>query len=722
MTRLLSRIFPLVPLTVLLTVLAAAQTPFWSASNGPYGGIVDYLAVHPNGSIFAAARSNGIFRSTNAGVSWQDVSAGLQEVTVWTFAIHQNGNIFAGSDGGGVYRSTNFGSSWNKLPGMNGLAVLSLAIDTTGIVYAGTVGNGIWTSIDSGASWQVLPGPFSNKFVYALAVDNGSDTTSNGTLYAGILGVGQGEFGIYRSSDRGISWRADSNTVSTNILSLHVDKSGVVYAGTQSSGILRFSKPFNAWEAYNLGMTTGSVYFVTTGPGGELYAGTNAGGVFRRKPGEPWQQINAGLENRYILSLAFSQEGTIIAGTGGAGIYQTSLQTISWNPTNNGFSSLDRPVLHKTSQGHLYTGTYRGGLYRSTDQGETWVSVHPLFMNHGILSVASGPQGQLYVGIVESPSVYRSVDGGLNWTPLKDGFADSSTYAIEVSPSGVVFAASTIGLYRLDPQADQWVAYDAFRLSIINDILAIDTTTILFAAENGIFRSSNSGSTWTIQAQGAQELYVKDLVSLPNGFLAAAFDQRGVYLSQDSGKTWVQKISGLTNLRARSLAANGQGELYLGTSGGGVFRSSYDASFWSVLNSGIGSLDIRSMTASPNNTIFAGTFRSGLYRGAAAVVRIENSDGGTPKEFSLSQNFPNPFNPSTTIRFELPEPGFVNLKVFDGLGREVATLLNGETPAGTHQVTLDLLSSRLFHLSTGIYYYRLTAGSFSQTRRMILLK
>ncbi len=88
-----------------------------------------------------------------------------------------------------------------------------------------------------------------------------------------------------------------------------------------------------------------------------------------------------------------------------------------------------------------------------------------------------------------------------------------------------------------------------------------------------------------------------------------------------------------------------------------------------------------------------------------------------PDKFALEQNYPNPFNPSTTIRYALPAQAQVTLTVFDALGRSVAELVNGEQVAGEHQVRFD--GSRL---SSGVYYYRLQAGSWSATRKLLLVK
>jgi hypothetical protein len=88
-----------------------------------------------------------------------------------------------------------------------------------------------------------------------------------------------------------------------------------------------------------------------------------------------------------------------------------------------------------------------------------------------------------------------------------------------------------------------------------------------------------------------------------------------------------------------------------------------------------------------------------------------------PWEFTLQQNFPNPFNPTTDLRFTIADLRFVSLKVFNVLGQEVATLVNGQLPAGSYDVTFDAR-----FLSSGVYFYQLTAGGMVQTKKMILEK
>jgi len=103
------------------------------------------------------------------------------------------------------------------------------------------------------------------------------------------------------------------------------------------------------------------------------------------------------------------------------------------------------------------------------------------------------------------------------------------------------------------------------------------------------------------------------------------------------------------------------------------------------------------------------------------IIEVEVA---VPNIFSLEQNYPNPFNPSTTIRYEIPEQSFVTIKVYDILGNEITTLVNEEKAAGNYEVEFNTSShsGNVRNLTSGIYFYRLQAGSFIETKKMILMK
>ncbi len=104
---------------------------------------------------------------------------------------------------------------------------------------------------------------------------------------------------------------------------------------------------------------------------------------------------------------------------------------------------------------------------------------------------------------------------------------------------------------------------------------------------------------------------------------------------------------------------------------------------------------------------------------ATMPTEIKEADQ-LPFQFTLSQNFPNPFNPSTMIMYNLTSPAYVTLKVYNTLGNEVAVLVNGYQNSGGHMADFDIGNTQ--GLASGVYFYRLKAGSLEQTRKMMLIK
>jgi hypothetical protein len=106
--------------------------------------------------------------------------------------------------------------------------------------------------------------------------------------------------------------------------------------------------------------------------------------------------------------------------------------------------------------------------------------------------------------------------------------------------------------------------------------------------------------------------------------------------------------------------------------------------------------------------------------GASTAIAARGDREGSssaPAGYALDQNFPNPFNPVTLIKFSIPEAGLVHLTVHNVLGQEVAEVVNREAPAGVFEVSFD--ASRL---ASGVYYYKLTSGNFADTKRMVVVK
>jgi Tol biopolymer transport system component len=102
---------------------------------------------------------------------------------------------------------------------------------------------------------------------------------------------------------------------------------------------------------------------------------------------------------------------------------------------------------------------------------------------------------------------------------------------------------------------------------------------------------------------------------------------------------------------------------------------------------------------------------------SAEEATVSSFAATVPREFKLGQNYPNPFNPTTVIEYVIPKDEFVSLIVYNPLGKEVAILARGISPAGVHSVTFDAEQ-----LPSGVYFYRLVAGTFKETKKLVVVK
>jgi hypothetical protein len=192
-------------------------------------------------------------------------------------------------------------------------------------------------------------------------------------------------------------------------------------------------------------------------------------------------------------------------------------------------------------------------------------------------------------------------------------------------------------------------------------------------------------------------------------------------------KVYNTSNSGLPDNNVRSIAIDGSGNKWIGT--GGLFVQGkglalFDEIDWKVYNtsnSGLPVNQVPSIAIDGNENKWIGTFGGGLavYKkgGIVSIERNSTSPKFSPTKYRLGQNFPNPFNPSTKIKFELPKPETVKIEIYNIIGQKIETLLNQPMPEGYHEVTFNAQN-----LSSGIYLYRVEAGALQDVKKMILLR
>jgi photosystem II stability/assembly factor-like uncharacterized protein len=295
-------------------------------------------------------------------------------------------------------------------------------------------------------------------------------------------------------------------------------------------------------------------------------------------------------------------------------------------------------------------------------------------------------------GLSRTPSgrVLKTTDAGLSWqTVLEDTLGSNQRVSfLAASSSGAVAAVRSGGLSLSADGGATWADPSYF-----SGPLAFDPGGTLVAGSGNLFRSSDLGASWSVlQATG---LFIGGQGSIT--FLAHG----------SSGEL-------LVGTRADATA---------GTVESGVFRSVDDGESFTNVSAGVGIGSrpwITTISRVPS-AVLVGTSGEGLYR-STTVSGVDEVAMSVPSSFRLEQNFPNPFNPSTTIRYDLPMTSRVTLRVFNVLGQLIETIVLAEQSAGSRQIAWN--ADR--HPS-GLYIYRLVArgsdgSTFVQAKKMMLVK
>jgi photosystem II stability/assembly factor-like uncharacterized protein len=363
----------------------------------------------------------------------------------------------------------------------------------------------------------------------------------------------------------------------------------------------------------------------------------------------------------------------------------------------------------------LFTATSDSGVYRSTDNGNTW-SAAKTGLPRDILTITSTGT-MLFAG--RDAGVYRSTNHGGTWTPTNTGLTNPSVYALLVTGTTLLAGTAGNGVFRSTDNGASWTAANAGMTTAIIQALAGGASNMFAGTRTGgVYRSTDNGSTWTQMNTGLTSLNVLALCFTGSDLYMGSAGG-GIFRSTNNGALWTPIPTGLTTTTIYSLCVSGANIFAGGLPGGfaNVFLSTNNGASWSSLSGVLPLVTINSLTITSTH-ILAGTAARGIWRlpfsGLTAVGgRIE---GEIPQNTSLNQNFPNPFNPSTTIRFELPKASAITLKIFNTLGQEVSVLVNEQKSPGYYQLQWNA------SVPSGIYFYRLQAGEYVEVRKMVLLR
>ncbi len=365
-------------------------------------------------------------------------------------------------------------------------------------------------------------------------------------------------------------------------------------------------------------------------------------------------------------------------------------------------------------------------LFLSTDDGLTWrpvdtILIHntnPLSFNIQIPQISVfGDSTNFFVGIGDidgdSGNVYLSTDNGVSWTEQDSSFPRNiSSFAIIDT---TIFVAGGSGVELSTDNCISWSA-----TSEVPAVWVLCTLgNVIFAGTEGygIFRSTNNGANW-VQLDTA--IYYADIATVGDILFAGAsygsYSGGGLFASSDSGMSWSADTA-LADHKVNLLFGNGS-DLFAETSSGLYFSASNGGKWKNILAGTFAdSINIEALTVCDSNLLVGTAY--GVWSCPLSEITAVKRQAfpATPTSFNLEQNYPNPFNPTTTITYQLSTLSNVTLKVYDVLGRLVETLVDGRQTPGKHSVMFD--ASRL---SSGIYFYRISAGEFSSVKKLVVIK
>jgi len=314
--------------------------------------------------------------------------------------------------------------------------------------------------------------------------------------------------------------------------------------------------------------------------------------------------------------------------------------------------------------------------------------------------------------------VYRSSDNGSSWAQTNVGLADTFVTSLLVKNSYLFAGTSAGGIFRSTNNGTSWIPKITNLGSLNIETLGLkDTLMFAGTSDAGIFRSTDNGDQWAAAATGITATRITAITASGNAVVAATPDS-GIFRSTNDGLNWTQVNNGLGQLFSMNCFATSGPNLFVGSSGRGVFYTTDNGANWTEASTGLPHLPILSMDVH-GSELYAGTLGLGVWRRPLSeiVTVVPLTSSTKPTGFFLEQNYPNPFNNSTTISYIVSTRSHVSLTVFDVLGREIDQLVNDVHDPGTYRVQFDGSE-----LSSGVYYYRLAAGTNSVTRKFLFLR
>jgi photosystem II stability/assembly factor-like uncharacterized protein len=478
------------------------------------------------------------------------------------------------------------------------------------------------------------------------------------------------------------------------------------------------------WTAQTSGTTIPlfGVYFTDVNNGTAV---GDAGTILRTTNGGiDWTSQSSGITTGWLKGVFFTDvnNGTAV-GYDNSNHVGAIIRTIdggtNWTSQTSGTTKPLYDVSFTDPNNGIVVGT-ESTILRTTNGGTNWTSQTWGTTIRELWSVSfSDANNGTVVG--EGGTFLRTTNSGIDWTS-QTGFAGTWMSVSFTDVNNGTAVGFTGMIARTTDGGTNW----AYQINDTNeDLYSVSFTD----ANNGtavgrvgrILRTTNGGTNWTSQTSGTSiELWDVSFTDANNG---TAVGEGGTILRTTDGALPVELTSFSASVNSGVIMLKWITATEIKNYGFEIERTLAHSTEWEK----IGFVQGNGNSNSPKEYSFAdNSATSGKY--AYRLKQIDNDgtyeysneikvDLGIPAEFSLQQNYPNPFNPETIISYQIPVSGKVSLRVFDMLGREVATIVNEVQEAGIYDVSFN---GKAF--ASGAYFYRFQSGDFVKINKMILMK
>jgi photosystem II stability/assembly factor-like uncharacterized protein len=689
------------------------------------------IVLHPSApDTMYAATVGGIFKSTDQGLSWLNISpAGREQAEYRALVLDpSNPNIILT---GGIFdhwKSTNSGQTWTEVivdpQGGRDKTVEALAIDplNTNVVYlltsSGEYGKGIYKSTDQAETWSNVHNNADSML--SIGTDIAIDPSNTQVIYWARYDATQSQDGrvLYKSTNGGGSWLniSPSTLVRWGIRAVRVSPvdPNIIFAASDEDGIFRSTDAGSNWQSANQGLTGRRCATIEIDSLGDvIYLGLYFDGIFKSSDGgTTWREISQNIKAVGCNDLDFVSalnDSAVVVAKNGCFIQQS--EGSEWQrietgipPTNFAAAiavNINIPsIVNVSTYSSVFPPANPNGLQISLDGGSTWQ-----FRNNGLpinqafedIAVSYPANGEVRLFIaasfnLQSAGIYYSDNLGENWQVCQGGLPPQIYYLIRVAPGD-------------------------------NNVIAA------VFPDRGIFISTDRGTNWSGigELQGVGDEGIIDIEFHPNdsNHLFVSLFVSGLFESTDQGQNWtcinndLPLYPGLAGIHGPAINLHNTQNMFVTCTQRGVFQSHDGGSHWEPFNMGfdtIGAYGEIYFVPGDTTRLFVASATRSVWSIHRTLTGVEDDTPPLPQAVSLSA-YPNPFNSSTTINYSLPKAGHITITICNILGQSVATLYSGIQNAGPHSLAWDATP-----FSSGLYFARLNQDGNIKVAKLLLLK